>query len=115
MDPLVVFDCQQVLPNRFVLALAAAARTRALARGSAPRLDKSGTGLSELALHEIAGGLFTQDELTPFLPGSGDERFLPPSDPDADFAVTAGATVAAHISRSREMIAHDATQVGKEK
>ncbi len=32
MDPHVVFDCQKILPNRFALALAAAARTCALKR-----------------------------------------------------------------------------------
>ena len=30
MDPHVVLDCQSVLPNRFALTLAAAARSRAL-------------------------------------------------------------------------------------
>jgi len=37
MDPHVVFDCQKVLPNRFALTLAAAARSRALARGAEPQ------------------------------------------------------------------------------
>lgn len=34
MDPFVVFDCQQVVPDRFALALAAAPRSRALLRGA---------------------------------------------------------------------------------
>ncbi len=38
MDPHVIFDCEKALPNRFVLVLAAAARTRALNRGAEPRL-----------------------------------------------------------------------------
>lgn len=54
MDPLVVFDCQKVLPNGCSLVLAAAARHRTLARGAEPRLDTAATGVSELALHEIA-------------------------------------------------------------
>lgn len=37
MDLFLVFDCQKVLPNRFALALAAAARSRALARGAGAR------------------------------------------------------------------------------
>jgi DNA-directed RNA polymerase subunit K/omega len=71
MDPHVVFDCQKLLPNRFALTLAATARSRALVRGAAPRLDATTSGsVSELALHEIAKGAFGDDELTPFLPGS---------------------------------------------
>jgi hypothetical protein len=37
MDPHIVFDCEKVLPNRFDLAVAAAARVRALSRGGEPR------------------------------------------------------------------------------
>ncbi|MXN53219.1 DNA-directed RNA polymerase subunit omega [Shinella sp. AETb1-6] len=67
MDPLVVFDCQKILPNRFALALAAAARSRALNRGAEPRLDRQGVNASELALLEIAHGAFVEDELAPYL------------------------------------------------
>ena len=67
MDPRVVFDCQKILPNRFALALAAAARSRALNRGAEPRLDRQGVNASELALLEIASGAFVEDELAPYL------------------------------------------------
>lgn len=44
MDPHIVFDCEKVLPNRFDLAVAAAARVRALSRGGEPRIRISETG-----------------------------------------------------------------------
>lgn len=78
MDPHIIFDCQKVLPNRFALTLAAAARSRALARGAEPRLDAADYSVNELALHEIAAGAFTRDELAPFLPGADERRLLPP-------------------------------------
>ena len=81
MDPYVVFDCQRVLPNRFALTLAAAARSRALRRGSGPRLDKDDAGVSDLALHEIAAGVFTPRELQPFLPVTDGKRLLAPHVP----------------------------------
>ncbi|MER9963653.1 DNA-directed RNA polymerase subunit omega [Mesorhizobium sp. M0045] len=34
MDPLIVLDCENTVPNRFALAVAAAGRARALSRGS---------------------------------------------------------------------------------
>lgn len=77
MDPCLVFDCQKALPNRYALAVAAAARTRALARGAAPRLDASGDGMGDLALREIASGAFTRQELSPFLP-EPERGALPP-------------------------------------
>ncbi len=67
MDPFVVFDCQQVVPNRFSLALAAAARSRALLRGERPRLTRSGEKATEVSLQEIAGRAFSREELAPFL------------------------------------------------
>lgn len=67
MDPHVGFDCHKILPNRFALALAAAARSRALNRGAEPRLDRQGVNASELALLEIASGAFVEDELAPYL------------------------------------------------
>jgi DNA-directed RNA polymerase subunit omega len=78
MDPHVVFDCQKVVPNRFALTLAAAARSRALARGAEPRLDAADRCVGELALHEIAAGVFCERELAPFLPEAGGRRSLPP-------------------------------------
>lgn len=79
MDPLVVFDCQKVMPDRFALTLAAAARSRAINRGAEPRIERSGTGPSDLALHEIAAGAFARDELAPFLPRTGQALELPPA------------------------------------
>jgi DNA-directed RNA polymerase subunit omega len=69
MDPLVVFDCYQQLPNRFALARAAAARSRALNAGVVPRVEATGSRGTDLALREIAAGVFGRQELEPFLPG----------------------------------------------
>jgi DNA-directed RNA polymerase subunit omega len=63
MDPFVVFDCAKVLPNRFALVLAAAARSQALHRGAQPRSDKETNSAIDLALNEIAAGAFTPAEL----------------------------------------------------
>ncbi|WP_246590293.1 DNA-directed RNA polymerase subunit omega [Rhizobium lentis] len=80
MDPHVVFDCQNILPNRFALSLAAAARARALTRGAEPRLDPRCASASEVALQEIACGAFAYDEMAPFLFASqAGARFLPPA------------------------------------
>jgi DNA-directed RNA polymerase subunit omega len=70
MDPSLVFACEKVLPNRFALTLVAAARSRALNRGQAPRLKRPATITADHALHEIAAGAFTKEELAPFLPNS---------------------------------------------
>lgn len=75
MDPHVVFDCQKALPNRFALTLAAAARSRALGRGAEPRLDADNGSVTDLALHEIAAGVFTRNELAPFLLDPGGKAF----------------------------------------
>ena len=63
MDPFVVFDCEKVLRNRFALTVVAAARSRALKTGSDPRLERPTTDIVDLALQEIAAGVFTRDEL----------------------------------------------------
>jgi len=55
MDPHAVFDCQKILPNKFALAVAAAARCQALNRGAKPMLDLPGIKASKVALHQIAG------------------------------------------------------------
>lgn len=105
MDPHVVFDCQKVLPNLFALTLAAAARGRALARGAEPRLDAADRSVGELALHEIAAGVFRESELAPFLPGACGRRSLPPPDPGTrlrDGGSTSAA--AAPASRSRDAV-----------
>lgn len=78
MDPHVIFDCETALPNRFVLVLAAAARTRALNRGAEPRLALPHRNASDLALQEIAAGAFKVNELAPFLfPQRAEARLLP--------------------------------------
>lgn len=105
MDPHVIFDCQKVLPNRFALTLAAAARSRALARGAEPRLDAPDRSVSELALHEIAASAFSEHELAPFLPEADGRRSLPPPDPDSRLRDGGSASVAAAPgSRSRETV-----------
>lgn len=103
MDPFVVFDCEKNLPNRFALALAAAARSRALARGAEPRLHAAGGSPRELALHEIAANVFTRGELAPFLPGTGGE-LLPPPDPDSRLRGDCESAAAADVSRPREAV-----------
>ena len=72
MDPNVVFASQSVVPNRFALALASAARARALNRGAEPRLACDHAGNVELALKEIGAGAFSPEELMPFLPAPGE-------------------------------------------
>lgn len=76
MDPSIVFDCQQVVPNRFALALAAAARSRALLRGAQSKPARSDTRETEVELQEIAGHAYSRDELAPFLRARR-SRFLP--------------------------------------
>lgn len=106
MDPHVVFDCQDVVPNRFALTVAAAARARALIRGAQPRLDLPDAGTTSLALHEIAAGAFRQDELTPFLSGSARPARLPAPNPKSTELRGGGAstTAAAGPSASPEAV-----------
>ncbi|MBA9035959.1 DNA-directed RNA polymerase subunit omega [Rhizobium leguminosarum] len=82
MDPHVVFDCQEIMPDRFALTIAAAARARALTRGAEPRLDLPRVSVGSLALREIAGSAFSHDELALFLPGSPTPARLSGPDPD---------------------------------
>ncbi|HEY8576235.1 MAG TPA: DNA-directed RNA polymerase subunit omega [Devosia sp.] len=76
MDSLVVFDCQKQVPNRFGLALAAAARARALRNGAPVQIQAPELDSTELALREIAAGVFTPRELGVFLPGSSTPHLL---------------------------------------
>nr|WP_281031728.1 DNA-directed RNA polymerase subunit omega [Rhizobium azibense] len=69
------------LPNRFGLALAAAARVRALARGSGSRIDVADLDAIDLALREIAAGAFKSSELASFITGSGEASRLAASGP----------------------------------
>ncbi len=78
MDPHAVFDCQKIVSNRFALAMAAAARARALTHGAQPRRDLPYANPSDLALHEIAAGAFSPDEMTPFLSGAAASLLLAP-------------------------------------
>ncbi|TWG97922.1 DNA-directed RNA polymerase subunit omega [Mesorhizobium sp. J18] len=105
MDPLVVFECQKILPNRFALTLAAAARSRALNRGRAPRLDQPAAGTVDLALHEIAAGVFTQQELAPFLSDrTGSALLLPPATQYELRDSGPSKAAAAPVSRPRETV-----------
>lgn len=111
MDPHVGFDCHKILPNRFALALAAAARSRALNRGAEPRLDRQGVNASELALLEIASGAFVEDELAPYLfPSPAGAPSWPLRPPHPSFAATAVQALPPHPSpvRRRQSI-DDAT------
>ena len=68
MNPLTVLDARELVPDLFALALAAAARVRALRQGSEPRVDADVGPGPDLALSEIAAGAFAKEELAPFLP-----------------------------------------------
>lgn len=67
MDPFIVFHCEKVLPDHLAIALAAAARTRALKRGGDDLLDRVTTDIVDFALEEIASGVFSKDDLRPVL------------------------------------------------
>lgn len=105
MDPNIIFDCEKVLPNRFGLALAAAARIRALNRGSEPRIGVADAGTTECALREIAAGVFRPFELAPFMSGTEQAKQLASSDPSitlrGDSASRAAAT---SLARPRERV-----------
>ncbi|WP_084637927.1 DNA-directed RNA polymerase subunit omega [Paracoccus sp. J55] len=79
MNPLLPVDCQAAMPDRFGLVLAAAARTRALREGAAPRLGDASNSATETALAEIAAGAFAPEELSPFLPPSEPRRLAKPN------------------------------------
>jgi len=68
MDPLIVIDAKKVVPDPFALAVAAAARARALHHGAEPRVNAEVGPGPYLALSEIASGAFREEELAPFLP-----------------------------------------------
>lgn len=96
MDPLVVFDCNRVVPNRFALTLAAAGRTRCLNRGEPPRVECGAAGTLETALHEIAAGALAPGEIQDLLPGWQPPDLLPAADePRGGQASNEGAAVAA--------------------
>jgi DNA-directed RNA polymerase subunit omega len=80
MDPFIIYNAEKAIPNRFGLALAAAARARALNHGHVPRIEShSPIGPVEIALREIAAGVFDEDEMAPFTPiGTQASRIGPP-------------------------------------
>ena len=64
MAKVTVEDCLNVIPNRFVLVLAAVARARELQRGAAPIVTpKPMEKHTVTALREIASGQFTPQKL----------------------------------------------------
>lgn len=79
MNPLIVFDAKEVVTDPFGLTLAAAARARALRQGAESRIIPGVDPGPHLALAEIAGGAFAEEELAPFLPETaGVPRLAPP-------------------------------------
>lgn len=71
MDPLVVFDRQRPPPAPLELTLAAAALGWALDGGAGPRLDRLAGNTSDLALQQIAAGVFARKGPTPLPPVRG--------------------------------------------
>ncbi|SDR63514.1 DNA-directed RNA polymerase subunit omega [Rhizobiales bacterium GAS113] len=76
MNPLLPVDCNRFVPDRFALVHVAAARARALNRGTKPRLPAAAAPPCELALREIAAGTLTVEEI--------DQLLLEPLSPDDD-------------------------------
>ncbi len=68
MARITVDDCVKLIPNRFQLTLAATARARQLALGSAPYVEAGKDKPCVIALREIAGGHITVSILTPVVP-----------------------------------------------
>lgn len=68
MDPFVAIEAQKVLPNRFDLAVAAAARARALFRGATPRVRSETDNAVGIALREISRNALTPTEFAFLLP-----------------------------------------------
>jgi DNA-directed RNA polymerase subunit omega len=70
MARITVDDCIKLIPNRFELTLAATARARQLALGSAPYVDPGKDKPCVIALREIAGGHIKADILRPAVPNA---------------------------------------------
>ena len=68
MARITVDDCIRLIPNRFELTLAATARARQLALGSAPYVDAGRDKPCVIALREIASGRVGAEILNPPLP-----------------------------------------------
>lgn len=67
MNALAVFDCLRVVPDRYALVAAAAARAHALRRGQTPRIATTTASAPLTALQEIAAGAITAEEIRQFL------------------------------------------------
>lgn len=63
MARITIDDCIKLVPNRFELTLAATARARQLALGSAPYVDAGKDKPTVIALREIASGYVKADSL----------------------------------------------------
>ncbi len=62
MARITVEDCLNVVPNRFLLAMVAAKRSKQLYKGSEPLIEnKSGNRKIVLALREVAAGKVVYD------------------------------------------------------
>ena len=81
MNPLIVFDAKEVVTDPFALALAAAARARALRQGAEVRVAADVGPGPDLALTEIASGAFATEELALVLPDAGRVLRLDPPKP----------------------------------
>jgi DNA-directed RNA polymerase subunit omega len=68
MARITVDDCIKLIPNRFELTLAATARARQIALGSAPYVEGGKDKPTVVALREIAGGHVTVEILKPQTP-----------------------------------------------
>ena len=73
MARITVDDCVKLIPNRFELTLAATARARQLALGSAPYVDPGKDKPTVIALREIAAGHIGVGILTPVVPTAAAE------------------------------------------
>jgi DNA-directed RNA polymerase subunit omega len=63
MARITVDDCLEVIPNRFIMTLAATVRARQIAVGSTPMLDDERDKPTVIALRELAQGKYNEDIL----------------------------------------------------
>lgn len=68
MARITVDDCIKLIPNRFELTLAATARARQIALGSAPYVEPGKDKPCVIALREIAAGRVGAEILLPPVP-----------------------------------------------
>ncbi|WP_309083030.1 DNA-directed RNA polymerase subunit omega [Chelativorans sp.] len=84
MNVFLPFECERFMGNRFLLAVAAAARTRALNRGAEPLVSADGSTNVEIAMREIAAGSWREEELHDLLTGRAQAEDKPDSLPVSD-------------------------------